>query len=134
MSKTKSAAIPVRVLDASEYPTSITATRGMYTPQVMFAAIHPLGLYYVEHEGAGHLAVTFLPKRKGSRPKRIGSASSMEGAFRRISTHEDEVLNPQAEREEGRNGPVNIFDLGKRTNSSKVPTDLDRELDRYLKR
>lgn len=124
----------VRVLDPSEYPTSITARQGMYDPEVRFAAQHPLGLYYVEHQGAGHLAAYFQPRRKGSRRKNVGSASSMAGALARISAHEDELVNPDAPRERGTQGPVSIYALGQRTGAKKTPTELDREIEEFLRR
>jgi hypothetical protein len=123
--------IEARVLPPSEYPASITVTRGAYTPDVKFAAQHPLGLYYVEHQGAGHLGVYFLSKRS-KHAKPIGGASSMAGAFRRISKHEDEMIHPDAEREEGKRGPVSIHALGERTGAPKPKSQLDRELDQWL--
>jgi hypothetical protein len=56
----------------------------------------------------------------------------MAGAFRRISAHEDELIHPEAEREEGKRGPVSIFALGKRTGAPKPKSQLDRELDAWL--
>jgi len=128
--------LAVRVLTPAEYPADITAAPGpgLYAPDVRFVATHPLGLYWVEHHGAGHLSAYFRPKRKGSRPKPIGGASSMRGAFQRISDHEDEMVNPDAPREEGRNGPVSIYSLGRRTTGKKTPTQLDREIEAYLSR
>lgn len=41
---------------------------------------------------------------------------------------------PNAPREQGRNGPVNIFDLGKRTSGAKTPTQLDHEIDAIIAR
>lgn len=134
MAKSKSIPATVRVLPRSEYPASITASRGAYQPDVAFAAIHPLGLYHIERHGtSGHYDAYFTPKRKGSRRQNCGGASSMEGAFRRIQHHEDELMEPNAPREEGKNGPVNIFDLGKRTGGTKkTPTQLDREIEAIL--
>ena len=133
MAKSKSIPTSVRVLPPSEYPASITARKGMYTPDVRFVAVHPLGMYYIQHEGAGHMSAYFIPKRKGSRTVNCGGASSMEGAFRRIQHHEDELVEPNAPREEGKNGPVNIFDLGKRTGGTKkTQTQLDREIEAIL--
>lgn len=123
--------IEARVLSPSEYPTSITAPRGMFTPDVRFAAQHPRGLYYVDHEGAGTLGVYFMSRRM-KRGDRIGTASSMAGAFRRISDHEDKLLHPEAEREEGKRGPVSIYALGQRTGAPKPKSQLDRELDTWL--
>ncbi len=125
---------PVRVLTPEEYPTVITADQGAYRPEVWFAAQHPLGLYYVYHEGAGSLGAYFLPRRKGSRPKRIGSANSMAGAFQRISHHEDERINPDVPRERGASGPVSIHALGRRTSEKKTPTQLDHEIEQFLRR
>ncbi len=116
---------PVRVLAPSEYPASITASQGAYQPDVRFAAVHPLGLYYVAHQGAGHFQAYFVPKRKGSREKNIG-------AMARISAHEDELVNPEAPREIG-DVPVNVFSLGRRKAGSKTPTDLDREIESFLR-
>lgn len=124
--------VSVRVLTPSEYPDSITARRGMYDPDVRFVAVHPLGTYYVDHEGAGHFSAYFIPKRKGSRTTNVGGASSMAGAFRRISAHEDELVEPNAPREEGKHGPVNIFALGRRTGGAKTPTQLDSEIAEFL--
>ena len=130
MSK-KKPAIEARVLAPSEYPPSITATRGAYTPKIMFAAQHPLGLYYVEDQGGGHLGTFFL-SRRSKHAKTIGGASSMAGAFRRISKHEDELIHPDAPREEGKHGPVSIYALGQRTGEPKPKSQLDRELDAWL--
>lgn len=130
--KTTSAASQVRVLLPSEYPEEITARRGMFTPDVRFAAIDPLGLYWVDHEGAGHLGVYFRAKRKGSRARTIGGAQSLRGALERISDHEDRLLNPEAAREEGRRGPVSIYELGRRTGEKKTPTELDRMIEVVL--
>jgi len=126
--------LAVRVLSPAEYPADITSAPapGLYKPDVRFAATHPLGLYWVEHHGAGHLVAYFRPKRKRSRPQLVGSASNMGVALSRISDHEDEMVNPDAPREDGRNGPVSIFSLGKRTSGKKTPTQLDREIEAYL--
>ncbi len=123
----------VRVLSPGEYPTAITAPQGAHTPDIRFAAVHPLGLYYVDHVGAGHLQAYFLPKRRGSRPKVIGGARDLRGALRRISVHEDEVTNPTARREEGRDGPVSVFNLGRRLEGQKTPSQLDREIEAVLR-
>lgn len=123
--------IEARVLSPSEYPASITTPRGAYTPKVVFAAQHPLGLYHVEDEGAGHLGVFFTPRR-AKRAKIIGGASSMARALGLISQHEDELVHPEAEREEGRRGPVSIYALGRRTGGPKPKSQLDRELDAWL--
>jgi hypothetical protein len=128
----KSIPANVRVLSPAEYPESITARMGAYDPDIRFVAIHPLGTYYIDHGGAGHFEAYFIPKRKGSRAKLIGGASSMAGAFRRIANHEDELVEPNAPREEGKNGPVNIFALGRRTGGQKTPTQLDREIEEFL--
>lgn len=122
----------VRVLSPAEYPKSITADQGAYRPEIRFAAVHPLGLYYVQHMGAGHLQAVFLPKRKGSRPKTIGGASDLHGALRRISIHEDEIADPNTKREEGRGVPVSIFNLGRRLEGKKTPSQLDREIEAVL--
>lgn len=124
----------VRVLSPEEYPASITSPSGAYTPDVRFAAVHPLGLFYVDHQGAGHYAAVFVPKRKGSRPKNIGGASSLAGALRRVSTYEDELTDPSTKRETGSGGPVNVFSLGKRMEGKKTPSQLDREIDAVLAR
>ena len=128
----KSAPVSVRVLSPAEYPESITARSGAYEPDIRFVAVHPLGTYYVDHEGAGYFGAYFIPKRKGARTKLIGGASSMAGAFRRIANHEDELVEPNAPREEGKHGPVNIFALGRRTEGRKTPTQLDREIEEFL--
>ncbi len=122
----------VVILKPSDYPTSITAARGAYTPRVRFVAMHPLGMYHVEDQGAGHLMAYFTPKRKGSRMKPVGGASSMAGALKRISDHEDELVNKDAPREWGQNGPVSIYALGKRTGAPKPPSQLDREIEAFL--
>ncbi len=126
-------AAPVRVLAPSEYPASITTSQGAYQPDVRFAAVHPLGLYYVEHQGAGHFQAYFVPKRKGSRAKNVGAGRGLAGAMARISAHEDELVNPEAPREMGTDGPVRIFSLGRRKAGSKTPTDLDREIESFLR-
>ena len=132
-SSASSSTASVRVLPPAEYPTSITAARGGgYPPDVRFAAVHPLGLYHVEHMGAGHHQAVFTPKRRGSRPVVVGGASSLAGALRRISDHEDRLVEPDAPREEGQRGPVSIFSLGQRTQGKKTPTQLDREIEAYL--
>lgn len=123
--------IEARVLAPSEYPASITMPRGAYTPNILFAAQHPLGIYFVEDMGAGTLGVNFL-SRRAKKPTYIGTASGMAGAFRRISKHEDERIHPEAEREEGKHGPVSIHALGQRTREPKPKSQLDRELDAWL--
>lgn len=123
--------IEARVISPSEYPASITATRGAYTPNILFAAQHPLGLYFVEDMGAGTLGVNFL-SRRSKKPKYIATAGSLPGAVKRISNHEDEQVHPDAPREEGKNGPVSIWSLGKRTGGPKPKSRLDRELDSWL--
>ena len=133
----KKPSIEAHVLSPSEYPASITAPRGAYTPRIMFAAQHPLGLYHVEDHGIetnpSYFAF-FTAKRKGSKPKSIGfGGGSMAGALRRISNHEDTLIHPKAEREEGKHGPVSIFALGRRTGEAKPKSQLDRELDAWLK-
>ncbi len=128
----KSEVTAVRVLPASEYPEVITAPRGAYTPDVCFVAVHPLGYYWVEQSPlAGHTTAMFLPRRARSRMQNIGSASTITGALKRIADHEDQIVNPDAPREEGKNGPVSIFSLGKRTGKPKTPTELDREIEAY---
>lgn len=122
-----------RVLSPSEYPTSITAPSfpGAYPPKVIFAAQHPLGLYHVEDEGANVHGVYFTARR-AKKPKRVATASSMAGAFRRISDHEDTLIHPGAAREEGKSGPVSIYAVGRRTQEPKPKSQLDRELDAWL--
>jgi hypothetical protein len=123
--------IEARVLSPSEYPTAITAPQGAYTPKVLFVAQHPLGLFHVEDQGGGHLAV-FFTSRRAKRAKTIGGASSMAGAFRLISAQEDELIHPEAEREEGKRGSVSLSALGKRMGGPKPKSRLDRELDAWL--
>jgi len=123
--------ISARVLSPSEYPAAITAKQGAYTPKILLAAQHPLGLFHVEDQGGGHLGVYFTARR-AKRSKAIGGASSMAGAARRISAHEDELIHPEAPREEGKHGPVSIYALGKRTGEPKPKSQLDRELDTWL--
>jgi hypothetical protein len=98
--------IEARVLTPSEYPASITAPSfpGAHPPKVIFAAQHPLGLYHVEDEGADVHGVYFTPRR-AKKARRFATASSMASAFRRISDHEDELVHPEAEREEGEARP-----------------------------
>lgn len=120
-----------RVLSSSEYPPAILARRGAYTPEVLFAAQHPRGLYHVENEGDGLLGVYFTARRAKT-ARRIASVGNMKGAFQRISQHEDELLHPDATREEGRQGPVSIYALGRRLESAKPPSQLDHELDAWL--
>lgn len=127
----KKPTIEARVLSPDEYPPSITAVRGAYTPKVKLVAQHPLGLYFVEDMGAGTLGVNFLARRS-RKPKYIATASSLAGAVRRISDHEDEQIHPDAPREEGKHGPVSIFALGKRTGGPKPKSQLDLELDAWL--
>lgn len=131
--KSKKPDIAARALTPDEYPTSITTARfpGAYPPKVIFAAQHPLGLYFVEDMGAGTLGVNFL-SRRSKKPKYIASAGSMAGAFRRISKHEDQLVHPEAEREEGKRGPVSIYALGERTGAAKPKSQLDQELDAWL--
>jgi hypothetical protein len=126
----------IRILDAGEYPTSITARRGAYDPIVEFAAIHPLGLYHVEDQGAGHRMAYFTPKRKGSIARAIGGASSLAGALTRISDHEDQMLHPDPGvlRQMGQFGPVNIFRLGQRMQGSKPDSELDRDIRQWCAR
>lgn len=129
----KKPAIEARVLSPSEYPENITAPAfpGAYKSRVTFAAQHPLGTYHVEDEGAGTLGVYFTPRR-AKKPKRVATAADMAGAFRRISHHEDELVHPSAEREEGKRGPVSIYALGQRTGEAKPKSQLDQELDAWL--
>lgn len=129
----------IRVLSPEEYPPEITAARGAYTPDVRFAATHPLGLYHVEHHGAGHLQAMFTPRKKGSRARAIGGASDLAGAMRRILRHEDEVTSPEAPRERGESGPVSVFALGRRTHGEEIPRtqparEIAREIDAYLQK
>lgn len=128
---TKKPAVEARVLSPIEYPPSLTQVRGAYTPNVLLAAQHPRGLYHVEDHGAGVHAVYFTPSR-GKKPKIIANTRSMVGALRTISEHEDELVHPEAEREEGKRGPVSIYALGKRTGEPKPKSQLDRELDAWL--
>jgi len=130
MSK-KTPVIEARVLSPDEYPAAITATRGAHTPKVLFAAQHPLGLYFVEDMGANTLGVNFQ-SRRAKKPTYIATASSMAGAFRRISKHEDDLVHPEAEREWGKKGPVSIWAVGERTGEPKPKSQLDRELDSWL--
>jgi len=133
----KRAAPPVvksRILPREEYPAELlTGSPGSYPPDVRFVAVHPLGTYHVEHHGAGHHAAYFTPKRRGSRAKNVGGANSLRGALVRISHHEDELVSPDAPRERGQNGPVSIYSLGQRTAGKKTPTDLDREIEEFLR-
>jgi hypothetical protein len=130
-----SGAVSVRVLRPEEYPPEITARRGMYTPEVLFAAVHPAGLYHVEHEGGGSYGAYFTPKRRGSRMKRIGSGGSLRGALARVSRHEDDLLHPDAPRETGQDRPVSIFALGERTAAAgpKPRSRLDEEIEAVLR-
>lgn len=123
--------IEARVLSPSEYPASITTARGAYTPNIVLAAQHPLGLYFVEDMGAGTLGVNLL-SRRSKKPKYVATASSLAGAIRRISHHEDQLIHPEVEREMGQRGPVSIWALGERTGASKPKSQLDRELDAWL--
>lgn len=125
--------ITARVLSPAEYPATITKPRGPYLPRpwVLFAAQHPLGLYHVENEGAGTHGVYFT-SRRAKKAKRVGTAASMAGAFQRISNHEDQLLHPEAPREEGKQGPVSIYALGRRTQEPKPKSELDRELEAWL--
>ena len=126
--------VAVRVLAPAEYPETITRDQGAFRPRIEFAAMHPLGLFFVENQGAGYRLAQLLPHRKGARRKVIGGASSLAGALRRIKDYEDEALEPDAPREEGKNGPVSIWSLGKRTSGTKTPTELDREIDAIIAR
>jgi hypothetical protein len=133
-SKSKSGpATEIRVLSPGEYPPEITARQGAHIPDVRLAAIHPLGLYRVEHWGAGHLQAMFTPRR-GSRARPIGGASDVAGAVRRILDHEDELTHPEVPREEGRSGPVGVFSLGRRIRGERTPTQLCREIEAHLKK
>ena len=131
--KSSRSGAPARVLPSSEYPAGITAPAfpGAHPPRVIFAAQHPLGLYHVEDEGARTLGVYFTPSR-AKKARRVATAGSMSGAFRRISHHEDTLIHPEARREEGRHGPVSIYALGQRTHETKPRSDFDRELDAWL--
>ena len=70
--------------------------------------------------------------RRAKKPKRFATASSMVGAFQRISSHEDNLIHPEAPREEGAQGPVSIYALGQRTHGTKPKSQLDHELDAWL--
>lgn len=126
-------ATATRILSPEEYPESITAPAfpGAHKASVIFAVQHPHGLYHVEDEGAGTLGVYFTPRR-AKKPRRVATAANMPGAFRRISHHEDELIHPGAEREEGKRGPVSIYALGQRTKEAKPKSQLDQELDTWL--
>lgn len=128
---TKKLETAAKILEPSEYPDSITSPSGARTPKIVFAVQHPFGLYYVEDEGAGVKGVYFI-SRRAKKGKRLATASSMASAFRRISDHEDNLLDPKAAREEGKQGPVSIYALGQRTNEPKPRSQLDRELDAWL--
>lgn len=132
MAKAATPPIAARVLTPAEYPLSIRIRHGRPN-DVRFAAIHPLGLFHVEHHGANHMQAYFTPKRKGSKAQMIGAGNGLAGALRRVKNHEDELLNPDAPREEGKNGPVSIHALGRRTGGPKPPTQLDREIDEFLR-
>lgn len=95
----KKADISTRVIDPADYPESITAPRfpGAYPPNVVFAAQSPLGIYHVVAEGANIHGVYFT-SRRAKKPQRFASASGMDGAFQRISDHEDKMLHPKAAR------------------------------------
>lgn len=123
--------LEARVLSPSEYPPSLTVPRGGYALKVLFVAQHPLGLYHVEDHGAGVHAVFFTPRR-AKKSKIIANTRNMAAAFRAISQHEDELVHPEAEREEGKRGPVSIYALGRRTGEPKPKSQLDRELDAWL--
>lgn len=132
--KSAGPAVKSRILPREEYPPELLAAPpGRYPTDVRLVAVHPMGTYHVEHHGAGHHAAYFTPRRKGSRAKSVGSASSLRGALARIQHHEDELVNPDAPREWGQAGPVNIFSLGRRTSGKKTPTDLDREIEEFLR-
>lgn len=122
-----------RVLRPDEYPAEITASQGAHRPDIRFAAIHPLGLYYVDHQGAGHLASYFVPRRRGSRAKLIGGASSLRGALERVLAHEDEMIHPDAPREDGSRGPVSIYSLGRRLDARKTRSQLEDEIEGLLR-
>lgn len=129
----KKPTIVSHILKPSEYPIEITQAKGAYTPKVVFAASHPLGLYHVENQGAGYHMAYFTPRRKGSRAKPIGAGNSLAGAMKRISDHEDEMIHKDAPREEGKNGPVSIWALGQRTGAPKPESELDRLMAMYLR-
>ncbi len=93
--------VEARVLSPSEYPASITAPWGTRVPRVLFAAQHPLGIYHVEDHGAG-VHVVYFTARRSKRPKVIGSARGVAGAFCVISEHEDQLVHPAVAREGGR--------------------------------
>ena len=129
----KQSPVETRILSPNEYPESITAPAfpGAYKAKVLFAVQHPLGLYHIEDMGASTLGVNFTPRR-AKKPRYIATAGNMAGAFHRISRHEDELLHPNAAREEGKHGPVSIYALGQRTKEAKPKSQLDRELDAWL--
>ncbi|HSX23402.1 MAG TPA: hypothetical protein VLE97_11565 [Gaiellaceae bacterium] len=90
----------------------------------------PVGTYHVEHHGAGVHAV-FFKARRAKKPKIIANAGSLEGALRRISEHEGDLLEPDAPRVTGKEGPVSIYAVGRRT-TPKTATQLDREIAEFL--
>lgn len=134
MGKSKSPkSTAVRVLAPAEYPAVVTQDRGAFRPDVKLVIEHPLGTYWVEDQGAGHLAAMFLPRRARSRLQNVGAASTISGALRRIADHEDQLVNPDVAREYGQRGPVNISSVGTRVGHAKTLTELDREIAAYLK-
>src|SRR5262245_65777669 len=132
--KSAAAVVKSRILPREEYPAELlTAGPGLHAPDVRLVAIHPMGRYHVEHHGAGHHVAYFTPRRRGSRPRNVGGAGSLRGALARIQAHEDELVEPDAPREMGQSGPVSIHSLGRRTAGKKTPTDLDREIEEFLR-
>lgn len=109
----------------------ITQRRGAYTPDIRFAATTPLGTYYVEDQGAGHLGAYFLPKRKGSRPQTVGSANTLRGAYERILDHQDKALHPDAPRVTGHGGSVSIWQVGSRIGAREA-SQLEDEIQKLL--
>ena len=115
--------LEARVLAPSEYPANITSPSfpGAYPPKVIFAARHPLGLYHVEDEGANVHGVYFTPRR-AKKARRIGTATSMAGAFRRISKHEDELIHPRRSASKASAGP------SRSTRSASAPASPSRRV------
>jgi hypothetical protein len=127
----KKPASDARILSPSEYPAAITAPQGAYTPKVVFAAQHPLGLFHITDDGVAQFGVYFT-SRRAKHAKLLGWAPTLPGAFRRISAHEDTLIHPEAPREEGKHGPVSIRSLGQRTGAPKPKSQLDHELSAWL--
>jgi hypothetical protein len=98
--------------------------------EVLVVFQSPVGTYHVEHHGAGVHAVFFKPKR-AKKAKIIANTGSLEAALRRISEHEGDLLEPDAPRVTGREGPVSIYAVGRRL-TPKTATQLDREIAEFL--